>query len=80
MSERTFLRRFHEEVGMTPKAWLIQQRVFAAQRLLEATVAPIDDIALACGFGSIEAFRLAFRKTTGVAPSVYRERFHTEQT
>ncbi|MCY1514897.1 HTH-type transcriptional regulator CdhR [compost metagenome] len=80
MSERTFLRRFHEEVGMTPKAWLIQQRVFAAQRLLEATIAPIDDIALACGFGSIEAFRLAFRKTTGVAPSVYRERFHTEQT
>lgn len=80
MSERTFLRRFSEEVGMTPKAWLSQQRVFAAQRLLEASASPIDDIALACGFGSIEAFRLAFRKTTGVAPSVYRERFHSGLT
>jgi AraC family transcriptional activator FtrA len=75
MSERTFLRRFNEEVGMTPKAWLIQQRVFAAQRMLEASASPMDDIAVACGFGSPEAFRLAFRKASGVAPSVYRERF-----
>jgi AraC family transcriptional activator FtrA len=79
MSERTFLRRFNEEVGMTLKAWLIQQRVFAAQRMLEASVSSMDDIALACGFGSPEAFRLAFRKTSGVAPSVYRERFRTVQ-
>ncbi|OHC65398.1 MAG: transcriptional regulator [Pseudomonadales bacterium RIFCSPLOWO2_02_FULL_63_210] len=80
MSERTFLRRFIEEVGMTPKAWLIQQRVFAAQRMLEASTSPMDDIALACGFGSPEAFRLAFRKTSGVAPSVYRERFRIGPT
>lgn len=65
MSERTLLRRFNEEVGMTPKAWLIQQQVFAAQRLLEASAAHLDDIALACGFASLEAFRLAFRKLPG---------------
>lgn len=75
MSERTFLRRFGEQVGTTPKAWLTHQRVFAAQKLLETTQSSLEDIASACGFGSISAFRLAFRSEAGIPPSVYRERF-----
>jgi AraC family transcriptional regulator, transcriptional activator FtrA len=34
-----------------------------------------DDIALQCGYESIETFRAAFRRIVGVAPATYRARF-----
>ncbi|WP_263262310.1 transcriptional regulator FtrA [Pseudomonas sp. RIT-PI-S] len=75
MSERTFLRRFTEATGLGPKAWLQQARLALARELLEASALPIDRLAERCGFGSVESFRLAFRKHSGLAPSAYRERF-----
>jgi AraC family transcriptional activator FtrA len=75
MSERTFLRRFSETTGLAPKAWLQQARLALARELLEGSVLPLERLAECCGFGSIEAFRLAFRKHNGLAPSAYRERF-----
>jgi AraC family transcriptional activator FtrA len=68
MSERTFLRRFQSEAGINPKAWLLQERVRCAQRLLEETDAPLDAVCADSGFASAETFRAAFRKLTGVAP------------
>lgn len=75
MSERTFLRRFTETTGQTPKAWLQQSRLALARELLESSALPLERLAERCGFGSIESFRLAFRKHSGLAPSAYRERF-----
>lgn len=75
MSERTFLRRFSDATGMTPKAWLQQARMALARELLESSRLSNDQIAERCGFASVESFRVAFRKATGVAPSLYRERF-----
>ncbi|MBA1242175.1 transcriptional regulator FtrA [Pseudomonas japonica] len=75
MSERTFLRRFTETTGLTPKAWLQQSRLALARELLEGTTLPLERLAERCGFGSIESLRLAFRKHSGLAPSAYRERF-----
>jgi AraC family transcriptional activator FtrA len=49
MSERSFLRRFREAVGTTPKAWLQRERVFRAQELLEATRLSLADVAVQCG-------------------------------
>jgi AraC family transcriptional activator FtrA len=80
MSERTFLRRFTQATGMAPKAWLQQERLARARELLEASALPLDRLAEHCGFGSIEAFRLAFRKHSGLAPSAYRERFGAIRT
>jgi len=75
MSERTFLRRFTQTTGVGPKAWLQQSRLTLARELLEGSALPLDRLAERCGFGSIESFRLAFRKHSGLAPSAYRERF-----
>lgn len=76
MSPRTFLRRFSEAAGIAPKTWLQQERMARARRLLEtkATLSA-DDIALQCGYESIETFRAAFRRIVGVAPATYRARF-----
>jgi AraC family transcriptional activator FtrA len=75
MSERTFLRRFVAETGITPKRWLLHERVRAAQRMLEAPGATLKAVSADAGFASVETFRAVFRHITGVAPSEYRRSF-----
>ena len=78
MSERTFLRRFTEASGQSPKTWLQHERLGRARELLESTDHNTEQIALRCGYRSVESFRVAFRSVVGVPPSVYRERFGRE--
>ncbi|WP_448108394.1 transcriptional regulator FtrA [Pseudomonas azerbaijanoccidentalis] len=75
MSERTFLRRFSEASGQSPKTWLQHERLGRARELLESTDQNTEQIAQRCGYRSVESFRVAFRSVVGVPPSVYRERF-----
>ena len=75
MSERTFLRRFREALGITPKAWLLQARMNLARELLEKNQLTNEQIMTCCGFGSMESFRAAFRKSVGVSLSSYRKTF-----
>jgi transcriptional regulator GlxA family with amidase domain len=75
LSERTFARRFRDETGTTPVAWLARQRVARAQELLESTDAPVDEIARLVGFGSAAVLRHHFARTLGTSPVAYRRRF-----
>jgi transcriptional regulator GlxA family with amidase domain len=75
MSERTFARRFLAATGTTPAQWLIAQRVLRAQRLLEQTDLPIEQVAAACGFGSPVTLRQHFTGRVGLAPRDYRRSF-----
>ena len=77
MSSRNFFRVFVREVGITPGRFVERVRVEAARRLLEETSRGILDVATACGFGSPETIRIAFRRTLGVTPSRYRSGFST---
>jgi transcriptional regulator GlxA family with amidase domain len=77
MSPRNFCRVFVREVGMTPGRFVERVRVEAARRLLEDSAGGVDQISAACGFGSAETMRIAFRRTLGVSPKVYRSRFYS---
>lgn len=79
MSGRTFVRRFHDEVGTTPHKWLSQQRVMAARSLLEKTDLGIDQISARVGFNSSVVLREHFRQETGLAPGEYRRRFGAQR-
>jgi transcriptional regulator GlxA family with amidase domain len=50
-------------------------RVEVARRLLETTGLPVDGIARAAGFGTVETMRRAFARRVGASPSEYRDRF-----
>lgn len=75
MSRRTFLRRFKAATGTTPGEWLLGERLTSARELLETTSMPIEQIALACGFGSVATFRHHFRLRLDASPTEYRKRF-----
>lgn len=75
MSERTFARRFRDETGLTPAAWVTQQRVRHAQHLLETTDLTVDVIATRAGLGTGASLRKHCAATLGVSPQAYRRTF-----
>lgn len=75
MASRTFARRFKEEVGVTPHAWLTRQRLHRAQQLLETTDQPVERVARQAGFESAETLRHHFRNTLHTTPTNYRKTF-----
>jgi len=72
MSRRTFDRHFREVAGMSATQWLLQQRVFHAQRLLKESDEPIDDIARKAGFANGIALRRYFHRFLGMTLLQYR--------
>lgn len=75
LSSRTFARRFRSVTGTTPIRWVIRQRVIAAQRMLEMSDDPIEQVAQRCGFGSAGTLRFHFSRVMGVSPNHHRRVF-----
>lgn len=75
MTPRTFARRFRDETGTTPHAWVTQQRLTAAEHLLETSRHPVERIAKLVGFGSAGVLRHHFTRHRGISPQQYRRTF-----
>ena len=75
MTRRTFTRRFREVTGTTVGQWLQNQRLALAQRLLEATDQPVEQVATLAGFGTAVSLRKHFVTAFKVSPTVYRRQF-----
>jgi len=75
MSPRSFARRFKATTGTTPHAWLLGQRLAAAEALLEDSDAPVEEIARLVGFGTAAGLRDQFTRRRGVSPRAYRQTF-----
>lgn len=73
MGERTFLRRFKATTGQTPAEWLTTERLMLARDLLEGA-GSVEQIALACGFGSAATMRHHFRSRLGISRGTFRSR------
>jgi AraC family transcriptional regulator, transcriptional activator FtrA len=75
MSGRSFQRKFIQSTGATPARWLANVRIDEAKRLLETSRHPIERVADLTGFSSVQVLRVHFRKSVGITPSEYRDRF-----
>lgn len=78
MSLRSFLRHFRASTGLAPGEWLLRQRIERARGLLETSGSGVEQIALACGFGTAATLRHHFHRRIGLAPAEYRRRFGRE--
>lgn len=75
MSRRNFTRRFREITGTTANRWIASERLRLAQRLLETTELPVDQVAASAGFGSSLSLREYFAEELGMTPTAYRRAF-----
>ena len=75
MSRRSFDRHFKSALGVSPKAWINQQRINLAKQLLEVEELSIEQLATKVGYDSGITLRFNFNKYVGVAPSQYQSQF-----
>ncbi|MFI6029544.1 GlxA family transcriptional regulator [Amycolatopsis magusensis] len=75
VSPRTLARRFADQLGTSPGAWLLSRRVAEARTLLEETNLPVDAIAARVGLTSAVNLRRRFRTRVGTTPGAYRRSF-----
>jgi len=75
VSARTLARRFADQLGVSPGRWLLNQRITAAQALLEQTDLPVEAVARKTGLSSASNLRRRFRGTLHTSPAAYRRSF-----
>lgn len=74
-SRRNIVRRFKQVTGITPIEYLQHTRIEAAKKLLEQTDKQMTEVIYNSGYNDPKAFRKIFRKSVGMTPTEYREKF-----
>ncbi|MFZ6843473.1 GlxA family transcriptional regulator [Undibacterium sp. RuTC16W] len=74
-SQRTLLRRFQENVGLSPAQYVQQLRIERAKALLETTKISLEELAGRCGYQDVSSLSKVFKQWTQVTPKEYRQRF-----
>lgn len=72
MSEKYFIRLFHEQVGCTPGQYMNRLRMLHATQLLSDAELPLSEVAARLHYADVYAFSKAFRKYFGEAPGSFR--------
>ena len=74
-SRRNMVRRFKQVTGITPIEYLQRTRIEAAKKMLLQTSLQMTEVIYNTGYNDPKAFRKVFRKSVGMTPSEYREKF-----
>jgi transcriptional regulator GlxA family with amidase domain len=75
-SRRNVVRRFKQAIGVTPIEYLQRTRIEAAKKLLEQTDQSVLEVMLNSGYNDLKSFRQLFKKSTGLTPKEYRDKFN----
>lgn len=74
LSRRQLERLFLKYLNVSPRMYYRNLRIDKARVLLRETDMPAVEVAVACGFNSLDAFYRAFRERFGSTPKKYRNR------
>jgi signal transduction histidine kinase/DNA-binding LacI/PurR family transcriptional regulator/AraC-like DNA-binding protein len=69
---------FHQELGITPIAFLNRYRIRRAREMLDSTDLTVTEVAMATGFSSVSHFTRTFHRVVGVSPRAYRRGGRTQ--
>ena len=71
ISDTYFRKLFKEEMGISPKKYVIRQRITYAAYLIGTGYFSMQEIADKCGYEDYKHFSTEFKKIKGVSPSQY---------
>jgi len=72
ISERYLRQLFTKYLGVSPKGYALYQQCLLAKQLLHQTKLPINQVALASGFGSVRRFNDCFKAQLKLTPTSMR--------
>jgi len=75
VSLRSLSRLFRKELNAGPSEFVERVRIDQARRALLETNAPIERVAIQCGFGSLRRMDRAFARAISATPTEFRARF-----
>jgi AraC-like DNA-binding protein len=72
LSRNIFFKWFREQFGITPLEYITRERIKLARQLLSDKKNTVSQVSLLCGFGDVNYFVRAFKKSEGLTPGAYR--------
>ena len=72
VGERQLRRLFRQHLGASPVSVAQTRRVLLAKQLIQETLLPMGEVALASGFGSVRRFNETFQQLFGRQPGALR--------
>jgi transcriptional regulator GlxA family with amidase domain len=78
IGRRNFERRFKKATSNTVIEYMQRVKIEAAKKSFETSRKNINEIMYEVGYSDTKAFRMVFRKTTGLSPIEYRNKYNKE--
>jgi transcriptional regulator GlxA family with amidase domain len=78
IGRRTFERRFKKATCNTISEYIQRVKVEAAKKSFETSRKNINEVMYDVGYNDTKAFREIFKKTTGLSPVEYRNKYNKE--
>ncbi len=78
LDESYFGRMFRARMGMSPKAYIRQQRMAAAKTMLRTTDRQIQTVAAAVGYSDPLYFSRVFQQAEGISPTAFRAKYQNQ--
>ena len=75
LSESHLYLLFRTHLGISPHRYLLQRRIERARMMLAGGSDSIKNIAIECGFESLEVFYRRFKDASGLTPAQYRRKY-----
>lgn len=78
LGRRSLERRFKKATSNTVTEYIQRVKIEAAKKSFETSRKNINEVMYDVGYSDIKAFRTIFRKTTGLSPIAYRNKYNKE--
>jgi transcriptional regulator GlxA family with amidase domain len=76
IGRRHFERRFKKATNNTPIEYIQRVKIEAAKKQLESSGKNVTEVMYDVGYNDTKAFRMVFKKVTGLSPVEYRNKFN----